>query len=103
MTAKLDYLTDLGINALELQPIQEFNELEYYQVRLSGHALLALLPAPVHSTWLLATPGCGRAHDMGCSASNGPCSTFPLHGGVHAGARPASCAHGVIGRRPCEV
>lgn len=33
MTAKLDYLTSLGINALELQPIQEFNELEYYQVR----------------------------------------------------------------------
>ena len=32
MLAKLDYLTTLGVNALELQPIQEFNELEYYQV-----------------------------------------------------------------------
>lgn len=29
---KLDYLEDLGINALELMPIHEFNELEYYQV-----------------------------------------------------------------------
>ena len=30
---KLDYLSTLGINALELQPVQEFNELEYYGVR----------------------------------------------------------------------
>ena len=59
MTAKLDYLTDLGINALELQPIQEFNELEYYQVRSRGDTLLALLHAPVHSTGLLAIPGFG--------------------------------------------
>ena len=29
---KLDYLSTLGINALELQPIHEFNELEYYGV-----------------------------------------------------------------------
>lgn len=27
---KLDYLQDLGINAVELLPIHEFNELEYY-------------------------------------------------------------------------
>lgn len=32
MTEKLDYLTRLGVNALELQPVHEFNELEYYQV-----------------------------------------------------------------------
>lgn len=29
---KLDYLSKLGINAIELLPVQEFNELEYYQV-----------------------------------------------------------------------
>ena len=29
---KLDYLQNLGINAIELQPVQEFNELEYYEV-----------------------------------------------------------------------
>ena len=29
---RLDYLQSLGINALELMPIHEFNELEYYQV-----------------------------------------------------------------------
>ncbi|BDA40513.1 Isoamylase 1, chloroplastic [Coccomyxa sp. Obi] len=32
MTERLDYLTTLGINAIELQPIHEFNELEYYQI-----------------------------------------------------------------------
>ncbi len=34
MTERLDYLTTLGINAIELQPVHEFNELEYYQVSL---------------------------------------------------------------------
>lgn len=29
---KLNYLQHLGINCIELQPVQEFNELEYYQV-----------------------------------------------------------------------
>lgn len=29
---RLDYLVDLGINAIELMPVHEFNELEYYQV-----------------------------------------------------------------------
>ena len=33
MTEKLDYLSSLGVNAVELQPIHEFNELEYYAVR----------------------------------------------------------------------
>ena len=32
---KLDYLTTVGVNALELQPVHEFNELEYYGVRTS--------------------------------------------------------------------
>lgn len=30
MVEKLDYLQKLGVNALELLPVQEFNELEYY-------------------------------------------------------------------------
>jgi len=30
MTARLDYLASLGVNALELLPVNEFNELEYY-------------------------------------------------------------------------
>ena len=33
MAERLDYLQSLGVNALELMPIHEFNELEYYQVR----------------------------------------------------------------------
>ena len=33
LVEKLDYLQRLGINAVELLPVQEFNELEYYQVR----------------------------------------------------------------------
>ena len=33
---RLDYLQNLGINALELMPIHEFNELEYYQVASEG-------------------------------------------------------------------
>ena len=28
---RLDYLAGLGVNAIELMPIHEFNELEYYQ------------------------------------------------------------------------
>lgn len=34
LVEKLDYLQTLGINAIELLPVQEFNELEYYQVSL---------------------------------------------------------------------
>lgn len=33
LVEKLDYLQALGINAIELLPVQEFNELEYYQVQ----------------------------------------------------------------------
>lgn len=33
LVEKLPYLQALGINAIELLPIHEFNELEYYQVR----------------------------------------------------------------------
>lgn len=33
---RLDYLQTLGITALELMPIQEFNELEYFQVAAAG-------------------------------------------------------------------
>ena len=29
---KLDYIQKLGVNAIELLPVHEFNELEYYQV-----------------------------------------------------------------------
>ncbi|GMH35686.1 hypothetical protein BSKO_03554 [Bryopsis sp. KO-2023] len=32
MVQKLDYLQDLGVNCIELLPIHEFNELEYYEV-----------------------------------------------------------------------
>ncbi len=30
---KLPYLKRLGVNAIELLPVHEFNELEYYAVR----------------------------------------------------------------------
>lgn len=33
LTQKMDYLASLGVNALELLPIQGFNELEYYEVQ----------------------------------------------------------------------
>lgn len=32
LTEKLDYLKDLGVNCVELMPVNEFNELEYYEV-----------------------------------------------------------------------
>ncbi|KAL3147709.1 Iron-sulfur assembly protein 1 [Trebouxia sp. C0010 RCD-2024] len=32
LVEKLDYLQTLGVNAIELLPVQEFNELEYYQL-----------------------------------------------------------------------
>ena len=31
---RLDHLQTLGINCLELLPVQEFNEMEYYQASL---------------------------------------------------------------------
>ena len=34
---KLDYIQSLGINAIELLPVHEFNELEYYQVGMADH------------------------------------------------------------------
>ena len=49
---RLDYLQGLGVNAIELMPIHEFNELEYYQVGggAAGLATCALcaLCARVH-------------------------------------------------------
>ena len=39
LVEKLDYLQTLGINAIELLPVQEFNELEYYQVHLQHLSL----------------------------------------------------------------
>lgn len=36
---RLDYLQALGVNAVELMPVHEFNELEYYQVCLGGWVL----------------------------------------------------------------
>ena len=39
LVEKLDYLQALGINAVELLPVQEFNELEYYQVPLDASLL----------------------------------------------------------------
>ncbi|QDZ18260.1 isoamylase [Chloropicon primus] len=32
LTEKLDYLQDLGVNCVELMPVNEFNELEYYEL-----------------------------------------------------------------------
>jgi len=32
LTQKLDYIASLGVTAVELLPIQDFNELEYYQI-----------------------------------------------------------------------
>ena len=81
MTAKLDYLTDLGINALELQPVQEFNELEYYQVRPSSHTLLALLMLLVTANGCWRHQVVGQAHDMRCTAVKWRlCNKFPVHG-----------------------
>ena len=34
MVGKLDYLQQLGVNAVELLPVHEFNELEYLQVQI---------------------------------------------------------------------
>eukprot|EP00887_Chlorella_sp_A99_P006221 scaffold3.g6221.t1 len=34
LVERLDYLAALGVNAIELMPVHEFNELEYYQARL---------------------------------------------------------------------
>lgn len=36
MIEKLDYLQRLGVNAVELMPVHEFNELEYYQVPVAA-------------------------------------------------------------------
>ena len=36
LAEKLDYLSDLGVNCVELMPINEFNELEYYELKPSN-------------------------------------------------------------------
>ena len=41
LVEKLDYLQALGVNAIELLPVQEFNELEYYQVTPLLHIFAA--------------------------------------------------------------
>ena len=79
LVEKLPYLQVLGINAIELLPIHEFNELEYYQARApTGSAYFAWQPcdsashqkstkivttnASSHSlcclTWMLARNAC---------------------------------------------
>lgn len=42
MIEKLDYLQQLGINAIELLPVQEFNELEYYSPAAASAAVASL-------------------------------------------------------------
>lgn len=42
MIEKLDYLQQLGINAIELLPVQEFNELEYYSPPAASAAVASL-------------------------------------------------------------
>ena len=41
---KLGYLKRLGVNAIELLPVHEFNELEYYKVRISNTYRFCCLP-----------------------------------------------------------
>ena len=38
LVEKLGYLKRLGVNAIELLPVQEFNELEYYAVTTWRHS-----------------------------------------------------------------
>lgn len=52
MTERLDYLTTLGINAIELQPIHEFNELEYYQVNVPSFLLVPHMVAGTQGFFL---------------------------------------------------
>lgn len=62
LTQRLDYLTSLGVNAIELLPIHEFNELEYYQVTAPTSLVIDLpLCAPpvlpeINFSALLLTP-----------------------------------------------
>lgn len=39
---KLDYLEQLGVNAVELLPVHEFNELEYFQASHAEYAFCVL-------------------------------------------------------------
>lgn len=52
---RLDYIQSLGVNAIELMPIHEFNELEYYQVGRGGGCVEG-------GGW----GGCARLHSSGC-------------------------------------
>ena len=54
---KLGYLKRLGVNAIELLPVHEFNELEYYAVRIFNH------PAPV----VMAHKTCHQNHRHGAN------------------------------------
>eukprot|EP00201_Polytomella_parva_P015074 CAMPEP_0175063974 /NCGR_PEP_ID=MMETSP0052_2-20121109/15063_1 /TAXON_ID=51329 ORGANISM="Polytomella parva, Strain SAG 63-3" /NCGR_SAMPLE_ID=MMETSP0052_2 /ASSEMBLY_ACC=CAM_ASM_000194 /LENGTH=299 /DNA_ID=CAMNT_0016330249 /DNA_START=333 /DNA_END=1229 /DNA_ORIENTATION=- len=77
MTEKLDYLQALGVNAVELLPIFEFNELEYYS------------PIPLSAKGF----GEGRVEGDGIQTSGGTGSSSPdgsagmAHGMTHTGSR----------------
>ncbi len=51
---KLPYLKRLGINAIELLPVHEFNELEYYAVSCTPLHLLFLHQRGCSSYWIFA-------------------------------------------------
>ena len=62
---KLDYLQTLGVNALELMPVHEFNELEYYGVS-------RVHETPVYSMQFWSPPslhGCSSAWSVLCCAN----------------------------------
>ena len=52
MIGKLDHLQSLGINCLELLPVQEFNEMEYYQACLRFLLLLQAVGGSSHGVTL---------------------------------------------------
>ncbi len=59
MVEKLDYLQSLGVNAIELLPVFEFNELEYYSpIAGSDQFRCGPLQSPLQSIWVTAGGVC---------------------------------------------
>ncbi len=69
LVEKLDYLQALGVNAIELLPVQEFNELEYYQVQpwVTNISHSCTEQYPFHITKQAAA----NRHSQGFSLHNG--------------------------------
>lgn len=65
---RLDYLAALGVNAVELMPVHEFNELEYYKVQCPALCVQCTLCSTPPACSALCLPSCALRAALRCLA-----------------------------------